>query len=119
MGAQMRRYRKRVEYRPRVAAAELAAVLRATGAVVVEGPRACGKNVGRVLRSLARHVGTQASARSIAAYVGGAEGPVDHHTVLAYLVALTRVFVGRVRGQAWPRCRGRGRPLAAAAGRAR
>ena len=31
------------DYRPRVADAELAALLRATGAVVVEGPRACGK----------------------------------------------------------------------------
>jgi predicted AAA+ superfamily ATPase len=51
------------------------------------------ENVGRVLRSLARHVSTQASARSIAADVGGAEGPVDHHTVLAYLAALSRVFV--------------------------
>ncbi len=51
------------------------------------------ENVGRVLRSLARHVSTQASARSIAADVHGAEGPVDHHTVLAYLAALSRVFV--------------------------
>ncbi|MBI3745558.1 MAG: hypothetical protein HY264_03370, partial [Chloroflexi bacterium] len=30
-------------YQPRVADAELAALLRASGAVVVEGPRACGK----------------------------------------------------------------------------
>ncbi len=51
------------------------------------------ENVGRVLRSLARHVATPASARSIAAEVGGAEGPIDHHTVLGYLAALTRVFV--------------------------
>ncbi len=51
------------------------------------------ENVGRVLRSLARHVATQASARSIAADVGGADGPIDHHTVLAYLAALSRVFV--------------------------
>jgi predicted AAA+ superfamily ATPase len=51
------------------------------------------ENVGRVLRSLARHVATPASARSIAADVGGAEGPIDHHTVLGYLAALTRVFV--------------------------
>jgi predicted AAA+ superfamily ATPase len=51
------------------------------------------ENVGRVLRSLARHVGTQVSARSIAADVGGAEGPVDNHTVLAYMAALSRVFV--------------------------
>jgi predicted AAA+ superfamily ATPase len=50
-------------------------------------------NVGRVLRSLARHVGTQASSRSIAADIGGAEGPIDHHTVLSYLAALSRVFV--------------------------
>lgn len=51
------------------------------------------ENVARVLRSLARHVATPASARSIAADVGGAEGPIDHHTVLEYLAALTRVFV--------------------------
>jgi hypothetical protein len=51
------------------------------------------ENVGRVLRSLARHVSTPASARSIAADVGGVEGPIDHHTVLGYLAALTRVFV--------------------------
>lgn len=51
------------------------------------------ENVGRVLRSVARHVATPASARSIAADVGGAEGPIDHHTVLGYLAALTRVFV--------------------------
>ena len=51
------------------------------------------ENVGRVLRSLARNVATSASARSIAADVSGAEGPIDHHTVLAYLAALSRVFV--------------------------
>ena len=51
------------------------------------------ENVGRVIRSIARHVATAASARSIAADVGGADGPIDHHTVLGYLAALTRVFV--------------------------
>jgi hypothetical protein len=51
------------------------------------------ENVGRVLRSLARHVAAPTSARSIAADVGGAEGPIDHHTVLGYLAALARVFV--------------------------
>lgn len=51
------------------------------------------ENVGRVLRSLARHVATSASARAIAADVGGAEWPIDHHTVLAYHAALSRVFV--------------------------
>jgi hypothetical protein len=51
------------------------------------------ENVGRVLRSLARNVATAASARSIAADVGGADGRVDHHTVLDYIAALTRLFV--------------------------
>jgi hypothetical protein len=46
-----------------------------------------------VIRSLARNVATAASARSIAADVGGATGPIDHHTVLDYLNALTRVFI--------------------------
>jgi predicted AAA+ superfamily ATPase len=61
--------------------------------VRVDGVARDPENVARVLRSLARHVATQASARSIAADVGGAEGPIDHHTVLAYLTALARVFV--------------------------
>ncbi|MEO8571953.1 MAG: DUF4143 domain-containing protein [Chloroflexota bacterium] len=51
------------------------------------------ESVGRVLRSLARHVSTSASARSIAADVGGVDGPIDHHTVLDYIRALTRIFV--------------------------
>jgi predicted AAA+ superfamily ATPase len=51
------------------------------------------ENVARVLRSLARNVATAASARSIAADVGGSDGPIDHHTVLDYLAALTRLFV--------------------------
>lgn len=51
------------------------------------------ENVARVLRSLARNVATGASARAIAADVGGAEGPIDHHTVLGYLAALSRIFV--------------------------
>jgi predicted AAA+ superfamily ATPase len=59
----------------------------------VDGVSRDPENVGRVLRSLARHVATQASARSIAADVGGTDGPIDHHTVLAYLSALSRVFV--------------------------
>jgi len=59
----------------------------------VDGVARDPESVGRVLRSLARHAATQASARSIAADVGGIEGPIDHHTVLAYLSALSRVFV--------------------------
>lgn len=46
-----------------------------------------------MLRSLARNVATAASARSIAADVGGSDGPIDYHTVTDYLAALTRVFV--------------------------
>lgn len=51
------------------------------------------ENVERVLRSLARNVASTTSARAIAADVGGAEGPIDHHTVLDYVQALTGVFV--------------------------
>jgi len=51
------------------------------------------ENVARVLRSFARHVSTQASARSIAADVSGAEAAIDHHTVLDYVAALKRLFV--------------------------
>lgn len=51
------------------------------------------ENVARVIRSLARNTATGASARAIAADVGGAEGPIDHHTVLSYLAALSRLFV--------------------------
>jgi len=61
--------------------------------VRVDGIGRDPENVARVLRSLARNVATGASAREIAADVGGAEGPIDHHTVLAYLAALSRIFV--------------------------
>jgi len=61
--------------------------------VRVDGIGRDPENVARVLRSLARNVATGASARAIAADVGGAEGPIDHHTVLAYLAALSRIFV--------------------------
>jgi predicted AAA+ superfamily ATPase len=50
-------------------------------------------NIARVLRSLGRHVATRASARAIAADVGGAEGPIDPHTALDYLAAMARLFV--------------------------
>ncbi len=59
----------------------------------LDGIRRDPEGVSRVLRSLARHVATQASARSIAADVGGADGPMDHHTVLDYVSALTRLMV--------------------------
>jgi len=61
--------------------------------VRLDGVRRDPQNVERVLRSLARNVATSASARSIAADVGGSEGPIDYHTVLEYTNALTRLFV--------------------------
>jgi predicted AAA+ superfamily ATPase len=59
----------------------------------VDGVRRDPENVGRVIRSLARNVATSASARAIASDVGGADGPIDYHTVLEYERALTRLFV--------------------------
>ena len=51
------------------------------------------ENVARVLRSLARHTATEGSARSLAADIGGEDGPIKSETVLEYLGALARVFV--------------------------
>ena len=61
--------------------------------VRLDGVRRDPEGVARVLRSLARNVATAASARSIAADVGGSDGPIDHHTVLDYIAALTRLFI--------------------------
>jgi predicted AAA+ superfamily ATPase len=51
------------------------------------------EKVGRLLRSLARNVATPVAATKLAADVGGGEGPLDPHTVAAYLSALERLFV--------------------------
>ncbi len=59
----------------------------------VEGPKRDPENVARVIRSLARNTATEASARTIAADVAGAEGGIDYHTVIDYISALTRVFI--------------------------
>ena len=59
----------------------------------LEGPHRDPENVARVLRSLARNTATEVSARAIAADVGGAEGPIDYHTVLDYNRVLTRLFI--------------------------
>jgi predicted AAA+ superfamily ATPase len=61
--------------------------------VRVDGIGRDPENVARVFRSLARNIASGASARAIAADVGGAEGPIDHHTVLGYVAALSRIFV--------------------------
>lgn len=74
----------------------------------LDGVRRDPESVARVVRSLARHVSTEVSARSLAADLGGAEDPVKPHTVLEYLRALTRLFV--IEDQpAWaPNLRSRG-----------
>jgi predicted AAA+ superfamily ATPase len=59
----------------------------------LDGVRRDPENVARVLRSLGRNVSTAASARALAADVGGSDGPIDYHTVLDYVAALTRLFV--------------------------
>ena len=61
--------------------------------VRVDGIRRDPQNVERVIRSVARNVGTAASVRSIAADVAGADRGGDRHTVVEYLDALARVFV--------------------------
>lgn len=61
--------------------------------VRLDGVRRDPENVARVIRSVARNVATEASARSIAADVGGSEESIDYHTVVEYLGALTRLFV--------------------------
>lgn len=59
----------------------------------LDGPKRDPENLARVIRSLARNTSTEASARTIAADVAGAEGGIDYHTVIDYMNALTRVFV--------------------------
>lgn len=59
----------------------------------LDGPRRDPENIARVIRSLARNTATEASARTIAADVAGAEGGIDYHTVLDYVSALSRLFI--------------------------
>jgi hypothetical protein len=59
----------------------------------LDGPRHDPENVTRVLRSLARNTATEVSARTIASDVAGAERPIDYHTVIDYMKALTRLFI--------------------------
>lgn len=66
---------------------------RRTDLVRLDGVRRDPENVARVLRSIARNVSTEASARSIATDVSGVDGQVKPHTILEYLGALSRLFV--------------------------
>jgi predicted AAA+ superfamily ATPase len=61
----------------------------------LDGPRHDPENVARVLRSLARNVGWEASASTIAADVAGADGhgAINYHTVIDYIKTLTRLFI--------------------------
>lgn len=61
--------------------------------VRVDGVRRDPEGVARVLRSFARNVATAVSASSIVADVGGADGPIDRHTVSDYLAALSRLMI--------------------------
>jgi hypothetical protein len=49
--------------------------------------------VARLLRALARNVGTHASIPILAADTGGADGALDHETIREYLDALDRLMI--------------------------
>jgi len=59
----------------------------------VDGVRRDPARIDRLLRALARNVATHASARSLAAEAGGADGPMRPETASDYLAALTRLMV--------------------------
>lgn len=59
----------------------------------VDGVRRDPQRVGRVLRSLARHVSTEVSVATLAADAGGPEGPLKDDTVHDYLAALERLMI--------------------------
>ncbi len=64
----------------------------------VDLPRVDGANrdpdrIGRLLRSLARNVATQAGVATLAADAGGADAPLKAHTAQAYLSALARLMI--------------------------
>lgn len=57
------------------------------------GARREPENVRRLLRSLARGVGTALSVKAMAADVGGEDGPASRNTISAYLHALARLMI--------------------------
>ena len=59
----------------------------------VDGVRRDPEGVGRLLRSLARNVATEASAAALAADADGDSGPLHEATVRGYLQALGRLMV--------------------------
>lgn len=75
----------------------------------VDGRRRDVEKLRQLLRSVARNVATSASASTLAADTGGAEGPLKRDTVVDYLEVLSRLMV--IEDQpAWaPRLRSRAR----------
>lgn len=59
----------------------------------VENRRRDPGKVGRLLRSLARNVATEASVSTLARDAGGSDGVLDHETVCDYLNALERLMI--------------------------
>jgi predicted AAA+ superfamily ATPase len=59
----------------------------------VEGIRRDPGKVGRLLRSLARNVGTHAATATLARDTGGVDGPLKDETVHTYLGALERLMI--------------------------
>lgn len=59
----------------------------------VGGTRRDPAKVGRLLRSLARNTATEVAASVLGADAGGGDGPVDRHTIDAYLNILDRLMV--------------------------
>jgi predicted AAA+ superfamily ATPase len=57
------------------------------------GARRNPRNVRKLLTALGRSVGTDTSVRSLAADVGGSDGPADRGTIDAYLTTLKRLMV--------------------------
>ncbi|MGH8861711.1 MAG: ATP-binding protein [Jatrophihabitantaceae bacterium] len=57
------------------------------------GARRDPQNVRKLLTALGRRVGTDTSVRSLAADVGGADGPADRDTIDTYLKTLTRLMI--------------------------
>jgi uncharacterized protein len=59
----------------------------------IDDTRRDPEKVGRLLRSLARNVATEAAATTLSADTGGAEGPISDDTVRDYLNILERLMI--------------------------
>lgn len=67
--------------------------IRRTDISRVDGTRRDPERVARVLRALARNVGTAVALTKIAADTGGADGPLTRDTIYDYLYALERLMI--------------------------